>query len=71
MVCPGIHPVYHIPTPQDAPNHTHGFTEGAGTDEAHRLTIQTSKAMAGTAWKVLTDDGFAQKVKESFKPGKR
>lgn len=70
-VCPGFHATYSIPTPDGAANHTHGFTAGAATDEAHRLTILTSKGMAGTAWKMLTDDGYAGKVKASFENGKR
>lgn len=69
-VCPGIHPTYRIPTPDNAANHTPGFTEGAATDEAHKLTILTSKGMAGTAWKVLTDTQFAKDVKETFERGK-
>lgn len=65
-VCPGFHPTYYIPTTDGAPNHTHGFTSGAATDEAHQLTILTSKGMAGTAWRMLTDDEFAGMVKASF-----
>lgn len=70
-VCPGFHATYGIPTPNGAANHTEGFTEGAATDEAHRLTVLTSKGMAGTAWRVLTDDAFAGQVKASFERGKR
>jgi hypothetical protein len=69
-VCPGFHATYRIPTPGHAANHTPGFTEGAATDEAHQLTILTSKGMAGTAWKVLTDARFAGDVKASFERGK-
>jgi hypothetical protein len=63
---PGFHGTYWIDTPGQAANHTHGFAEGAGSDEAHRRTMLTSKGMAGTAWRVLSDEGFALEVKAGF-----
>lgn len=47
-------------------NHTPEFAAAAGTPEAHRLTLETSKGMAGVAWRVLADDDFASAMKESF-----
>jgi hypothetical protein len=69
-IVPGIHPIYSIPTPEKASNHTPEFAEAAGTDEAYRLTILTAKGMAATAWKVLVDDTFAASVKDWFEKGK-
>ncbi|KFY49409.1 hypothetical protein V495_00598 [Pseudogymnoascus sp. VKM F-4514 (FW-929)] len=66
QVVPGFHPIYTIPTPEKASNHTPEFAAAAGTDEAYRLTIDTAKGMAATAWKMLTDDEFAASVKEEF-----
>jgi hypothetical protein len=66
QVCPGIHPIYTIPTENGASNHTKEFTTAVITEEAYRLTLDTSKGMAATAWKFLTDDGFAGKVKAEF-----
>jgi hypothetical protein len=66
QVCPGIHPVYNIPTDDAVSNHTKGFTKAAISDEAYRLTIQTAQGMAATAWKLLTDDMFAGEVKADF-----
>lgn len=66
QVCPGIHPVYIIPAKDGASNHTHEFTAAAATDEAHKLTIDTAKGMAGAAWRVLVDDEFAKAVWEDF-----
>jgi hypothetical protein len=43
-----------------------GFTDATATDDAHQLTVLTSKGMAGTAWKVLADDMFAKEVKAAF-----
>lgn len=71
QVCPGFHPIYTIPTTNGASNHTHEFTSAAATDEAHRLTISTAKGMAGTAWRVLTDDDFAKDMKEEFERDKK
>jgi len=66
QVCPGIHPIYNIPTEDGASNHTKEFTRAAISDEAYRLTIQTARGMAATAWKLLTDDKFAGEVKADF-----
>jgi hypothetical protein len=66
QVCPGFHPIYRIATENDASNHTKQFTAGAGTDEAYQLTILTARGMAATAWRMLTDDGFAGEVKAEF-----
>lgn len=65
QVCPGIHPIYNIPSAQGA-NHTKEFTAAVITEEAYQLTLDTAKGMAATAWKVLSDDGFAAKVKAEF-----
>lgn len=70
QVCPGIHPIYTIPTENGASNHTKEFTAAAITNEAYNLTLDTSKGMAATAWKFLTDDAFAGKVKEEFENGR-
>ena len=64
--CPSIHPVYRIPAPNNAANHTKEFTAAASTDEAYRLTLQTATGMAATAWKVLSDDKLAADVKAEF-----
>jgi hypothetical protein len=70
QVCPGFHPIYTIPTENGASNHTKEFTAAVITEEAYRLTLGTSKGMAATAWKFLTDDKFAGKVKAEFEKGK-
>jgi len=69
-VCPSFHGLYAIPVKDNAANHTPGFTDAAATDEAHKLTILTSKGMAGVALRVLLDDRFAKDVKEQFEAAK-
>lgn len=64
-VCPGIHPVYNIPSATGA-NHTQAFTAAAGSEEGYLLTLDTARGMAATAWKVLSDDHFAAEVRAEF-----
>jgi hypothetical protein len=66
QVVPSFHGLYSIPIKDNAANHTPGFTDAAGTTEAHELTILTSKGMAGVGLRVLMDDEFAAEVKGSF-----
>jgi hypothetical protein len=70
QVCPGIHPIYNIPTENGASNHTKEFTAAVITEDAYRLTIVTAQGMAATAWKFLTEDGFAKEVKAEFDKSK-
>jgi hypothetical protein len=70
QVCPGIHPIYNIPTENGSSNHTKEFTEAVITDEAYRLTLVTAQGMAATAWKLLTEDDFARDVKAEFDKNK-
>lgn len=65
QVCPGFHPVYNLPSASGA-NHTKEFTAAAITDEAYKLTIDTAKGMAATAWRLLSDDSFAHEVRLEF-----
>ncbi|RFU28343.1 hypothetical protein B7463_g8002, partial [Scytalidium lignicola] len=65
-IVPSIHPNYKIPVKDNAPNHTVGFTDAAGTDEAYKLTIATSKGMAAVGVKFLADDQFAKEVRDAF-----
>lgn len=69
QVCPAFHPTYTMPTDDGVSNHTKEFTKASITEEAYRLMIATSKGMAATAWKLLTDDRFAETVKAQFEAG--
>lgn len=60
---PSIQPVYAIPTEKNGSNHTPAFAESAKTPEAHAASIRTSKALAATGLRVLTDDDFWSRVR--------
>ncbi|GKZ25060.1 hypothetical protein AbraIFM66951_000518 [Aspergillus brasiliensis] len=61
---PGFHGLFTIQT--DGVNHTPGFTNGAGSPEAHQRCLACAAGMAVVACQILTDDDFARKVKEDF-----
>jgi hypothetical protein len=46
--------------------HSAGFAAAAKTQENHEITIQVAKGMALTAWKVLSDEAVATRMKEDF-----
>ncbi|KAJ4302036.1 hypothetical protein N0V88_002170 [Collariella sp. IMI 366227] len=64
--CPGFHGVFGIPTKDGEANHTKGFAAAAGTEEAFKEAVQCGRGMAMVAWKVLTDDAYAAKVKSEW-----
>ncbi|KAH9848672.1 hypothetical protein C2E23DRAFT_738932 [Lenzites betulinus] len=57
---PAIHPSFAIPT--SGGNHTTAFTDAAATKEAHKACLSISQALAATGLRLLTDDGFFDKV---------
>ncbi|KAF9523772.1 hypothetical protein CPB83DRAFT_886687 [Crepidotus variabilis] len=63
---PSLHPGFAIPTVIDGGNHTPQFAQASTTQEAHYATLDVSKALAGTAARVLLDDTFFDHVKKSF-----
>jgi hypothetical protein len=48
--------------PAISANHTAGFTEAAGTQPAHKATLQTAKALSATGLRVLLDRDFLRSV---------
>ncbi|KAI0091480.1 hypothetical protein BDY19DRAFT_930672 [Irpex rosettiformis] len=62
---PSIQPVFTIPTEKNGSNHTPAFAESAKTPRAHAASIRTSKALAATGLRVLTDDEFWSKIASS------
>ena len=66
LVIPSIQPVFTIPTEQNGSNHTPAFAEAAKTPQAHAASIRTSKALAATGLRVLTDDDFWCKVRHGY-----
>ncbi|KAK7685702.1 hypothetical protein QCA50_011046 [Cerrena zonata] len=63
---PCITPIYNIPTKPGGSNHTLDFAESAKAIEAHEATMTTSKSLAATAIRVLTDTEFYNSVRQSF-----
>lgn len=64
--CPGFHGGFGITTDDGSSNHTKGFTAAAGTEEAFARAVECGKGMANVGWRVLTDDTFAQGVKQEW-----
>ncbi|TFK75626.1 hypothetical protein BDN72DRAFT_885678 [Pluteus cervinus] len=63
---PSLHPGFAIPSVLNGGNHTRAFAEAAATDKAHYACLDVSKALAGTAARVLLDDAFFAEVKRTF-----
>ncbi|SPO05247.1 related to amidohydrolase AmhX [Cephalotrichum gorgonifer] len=64
--CPGFHGAFGIDTPEGQGNHTKGFAAASGTDDSYKRGIECAKGMAAVAWKVLTDDSFAEQVQREW-----
>ncbi|KAK7461002.1 hypothetical protein VKT23_008929 [Stygiomarasmius scandens] len=67
---PSLHPGFAIPTTTGGGNHTPEFTKAAATQEAHQACLDISKALAATGIRVLIDDEFYAKVKQTFEEDK-
>ncbi len=65
--CPGFHGVFGIATKEGEANHTKGFTAAAGTVESFERALDCGRGMAAVAWKLLSDDVFAERVKTEWK----
>lgn len=64
--CPGFHGAFGIATKDGEANHTKGFAAAAGTREAFGLALECGRGMALVGWKVLTDDGFAERMRKEW-----
>lgn len=64
--CPGFHGVFGIDTKEGEANHTKGFAAAAGTPDAFERALECGRGMAAVGWRVLSDDGFAEKVKKEW-----
>ncbi|KAG1861202.1 hypothetical protein DFJ58DRAFT_905462 [Suillus subalutaceus] len=71
VMMPGLHPGFSIPTIPDGGNHTPGFTESARSEVSHDACLVVSKALAAVGMRVLTDEAFFQKVKDTFEEDKK
>lgn len=64
--CPGFHGVFGIATKEGEANHTKGFTAVGGTDDSFERALECGRGMAAVAWKVLSDDAFAERIKTDW-----
>ncbi|HJM89068.1 MAG TPA: M20 family metallopeptidase [Dehalococcoidia bacterium] len=64
QVLPSLHPSFKIPS--EFGNHNAGFTEAAGTQEAHELTLRAATALALTALDAYVDPSLIEEAKREF-----
>jgi len=64
--CPGFHGVFGLVTKEGQANHTKGFTAAGGTADALERALECARGMAAVAWKVLTDDVFAERLQREW-----
>ncbi|KAK4157566.1 p-aminobenzoyl-glutamate hydrolase subunit B [Chaetomidium leptoderma] len=64
--CPGFHGVFGIATQEGQSNHTKGFTAAGGTQDAFERALECGRGMAAVGWKVVSDDGFADRVQKEW-----
>lgn len=64
--CPGFHGAFGIDTLKGQSNHTPGFADAAGTGDSYLRAIECGKGMALAAWKVLTDNEFAETMRTEW-----
>ncbi|KIM92344.1 hypothetical protein PILCRDRAFT_810393 [Piloderma croceum F 1598] len=68
---PSLHPGFSIPTVENGGNHTVAFTQSARSLEAHKACLQVTKALAGLGVRILADEEFLMKVRDSFEEDKK
>lgn len=61
--CPGFHGAFGINTVQGQGNHTRGFTDASALDSSFKTAIDWAKGMGVVGWRILTDDGFSEEVR--------
>ncbi|KAF5630155.1 amidohydrolase [Fusarium tjaetaba] len=64
--CPSLHPLFIIPTLPTDNVHAPGFTRAAGEPAAFDAAIKAAKGIALLGVKVLADDEFAKRMRETF-----
>jgi hypothetical protein len=69
--CPSLFGTFGIATTDGVANHTKGFTAVAGTQDSFQRAIECGKGMAMVAWRVLTDDGFAEEMTKEWEEDMR
>ncbi|MBN2051117.1 MAG: M20 family metallopeptidase [Spirochaetales bacterium] len=65
-IVPAIHPVLAL-TDKMIPGHTEGFADLCNTDKAYEVMLEAGKAMALTAYKVISSPELRSKMMKDFK----
>jgi len=65
-VAPSIHPYMAICAPGEAFCHQHAFAAQAASDRGMAAMLAAAKALALTAWDVLTDEELRRAVRAEF-----
>ncbi|KAH9975727.1 hypothetical protein BGW80DRAFT_1168819 [Lactifluus volemus] len=66
---PALHPIFNIPTPDNAKNHTPGFAQAARSEAAHAAAIRTAALLAHTGFRVQSDGAFRARVRAAYDGG--
>ncbi|TFK29663.1 aminoacylase 1-like protein 2 [Coprinopsis marcescibilis] len=66
-VLPVIHPAFAIPTVPHGGNHTPAFAKAAASQAAHEAMMLTSKGLALTGMRAITDPGFFAAIQAEHK----
>ena len=70
QVVPTIHPYIKI-GPDNLVAHTNEFREAARSELGDKALITSAKALAYTAYRLITEEGLLEKVKEEFREARK
>ncbi|KAI9464439.1 hypothetical protein BJY52DRAFT_1249053 [Lactarius psammicola] len=66
---PALHPIFTIPSPDGAQNHSPGFARAARTEAAHTAALRTAALLARTGFRVHADGAFCARVRAAYEAG--
>ncbi|KAH9000102.1 hypothetical protein EDB92DRAFT_1939845 [Lactarius akahatsu] len=66
---PALHPIFTIPSPDGAQNHSPGFARAARSEAAHTAALRTAALLAHTGFRVHSDGAFCARVRAAYDAG--
>ncbi|KAH9004502.1 hypothetical protein EDB86DRAFT_1949946 [Lactarius hatsudake] len=66
---PALHPIFTIPSPDGAQNHSPGFARAARSEAAHTAALRTAALLAHTGFRVHSDGAFCAQVRAAYDAG--
>ncbi|KAN0129893.1 peptidase M20 domain containing protein [Lactarius tabidus] len=66
---PALHPIFSIPSPDGAQNHSPGFARAARSEAAHTAALRTAALLARTGFRVHADGAFCARVRAAYEAG--